>query len=333
MKTRVLAVLALVAAIGIALTVVYLPRSHTDPGVINFRLKWLWYSGWAGELLAEKEKIWADRGLRVNTRPGGFELDPIKLVASGEDQVGVAGADQVLMARMNGVPLVAFAVQYQKSPVGFVSMEGSGIRSIADFRGKKIGVKYGTDIEPTYRALLARAGLSRDDVTEIPVKFDLTPFFSGAIDVYPGYLTNDLLIPAEKGVVVNVIAAPDAGVTSYGNVYFCREDFLRAHPELLTAFLGGLRVAWEKALSGPPERIADLALEKNNGLDRKHEIRVVRSLHPYIFPSGGIFFGQMADVDWKHLYTILSEQGIIDRHFDYRQAYTTAILERVSNAN
>jgi NitT/TauT family transport system substrate-binding protein len=332
MKKKLLAILALIIAVGVVLIIAFWPRPPSYPSQINFRLKWLWYSGWAGELLAENENVWVEQGLKVKTRPGGFELDPIKLVASGEDQIGVAGADQVLMARMNGVPLSAFAVQYQKSPVGFVSMEGSGIRSIEDFRGKKIGVKYGTDVEPVYRALLAKAGLSSDDVTEIPVKFDLAPFFSGAIDIYPGYLTNDLLIPAEKGYDVNLIAAPDKGVSVYGNVYFCREDYLRDRPEQLLSFLDGLRLAWENALSGPPERIADLALMKNNGLDREHEIRVVQSLHPYVLPEG-VVFGQMTDDEWKHLYTILRDQGVIDRAFDYRHAYSMEILRRLPNAN
>ncbi|MBL1218692.1 MAG: hypothetical protein D8M59_14510 [Planctomycetes bacterium] len=330
MKTKPVAVLALTVAVvvGVVLAVAFWPKTARDPDQINFRLKWLWYSGWAGELLAEHDNVWSERGLQVETRPGGFELDSIKLVASGEDQVGVAGADQVLMARMNGVPLVAFAVQYQKSPVGFVSMEASSIQSIADFRDKKIGVKYGTDVEPVYRALLAKAGLSKNDVTEVPVKFDLAPFFSGAIDVYPGYLTNDLLIPEERGYAVNTIAAPDEGVAVYGNVYFCREDFLREHPEQLASFLGGLRAAWQDALSGPPERIAELAMAKNNGLDREHEIRAVRSLRPYVLPEG-VTFGQMSDDEWRHLYSLLREQGVITREFDYRSAYSNEILERL----
>jgi len=330
-RKRIAVVVAVVVLAGIV-AAVFWPRTPREPNTINFRLKWLWYSGWAGELMAEDEGLWKSSGLTVDTRPGGFELDPIKLVASGEDQVGVAGADQILMARMNGVPLVAFAAQYQKSPVGFVALKASGIQTVSDFRGKRIGVKYGTDVEPVYRALLAKAGLTKDDVTEVPVKFDLTPFFAGAIDVYPGYLTNDLLIPEEKGHEVNVVSAPAEGVSVYGNVYFCREGYLREHPEQLAAFLSGLKKAWNDALAGPPDRIADLAIAKSSGLNREHEIRVVQSLKPYVLPEG-VPFGQMTDADWKHLYTLLREQGVLDRDVDYRSAYTMDIINRVTDAN
>lgn len=314
--------------IGSIVAVVVWPDGEVqESGSINLRLKWIWYSGWAGELLAEHEDTWTERGLTVSIRPGGFELDPIKLVASGSDHIGVAGADRVLFARKNGVPLVAFAAQYQQSPVGFVSLQESEIRTIRDFKGHRIGVKYGTDVEPIYRALLAQAGLTKTDVTEVPVKFDLAPLFSGAIDVYPGYLTNDLLIPQEKGYSVNTISAPAEGMSVYGNVYFCSEEFLRTRPEQLVAFLGGIRHAWKRALAVPPSTVVALAIRKNDGLNEEHEVRVVESLSTYVLTADGSF-GDMTDAGWEQLYTVLREQEVIDTDFDYRRAYTLDILAR-----
>jgi len=298
---------------------------------INLRLKWLWYSGWAGELLAESENRWTDNGLTVSISPGGFEIDPIKLVVSGSDQIGIAGADQILFARKNGVPLVAFAVQYQKSPVGFVSMVGSGIKAIEDFKGKNIGVKYGTDVEPIYRALLNKAGLSKSDVNEIPVKFDLTSFFSGSIDVYPGYLTNDLLLPKEKGYDVNTISAPDSGLSVYGNVYFCREDFYKNNKRALVSFLRIIKSSWIKALEGDLNVIVELAIKKNDGLNMDHEIRVVQSLNEFIFGEDTAKFGSMTNDGWENLYTILRDQNVIESDFDYKSAYTLEIIEHLNN--
>jgi NitT/TauT family transport system substrate-binding protein len=325
MTKKRIAILVSIIVLVSFLAIIFWPRPPHDSNKINFRLKWLWYAGWAGELIAENDNIWNLNDLKVDVRPGGFELDPIKLVASGEDQIGVAGADQVLMARMNGVPIVAFAAQYQKSPVGFAVMKTSGIQNIADFKGKRIGVKYGTDVEPVYRTLLAKEGITKNDITEIPVKFDLLPFFSGTVDVYPGYLTNDLLLPEEMGYDVNIISAIDENVTVYGNVYFCREDYLRNNPKQLVAFLSSMEKAWHAAFSYPPEHVADIAIAKSPSLNRNHEIRVVKSLKPYVIPDG-VPFGQMTDTDWKHLYSILRTQGVIDRDFDYRLAYSLDIL-------
>jgi len=303
-------------------------RSRDNSGLIKttLRLKWLWYAGWAGELVATENNIWAEYGLSVHIEPGGFELDPIKIVASGTNDIGVAGADQILLAREKGIPLVAFATQFQVTPVGFVSKKSSLIRTIADFKGKRVGVKYGTDVEPVYRTLLSIAGLSEEDVKEFPVKFDLLPFFSDAVDVYPGYLTNDLLIPEERGYEVNTIRAIDAGVTVYGNVYFCTERFLSRNGKMIRRFYEAIKSAWERALTMPPESVASLALKVNRGLNIAHETTVVRSLRPYIIPEG-TYFGEMTESAWKSLYDLLRKQGVLAADFDYRSCFTLDVLK------
>jgi len=321
------AILALVVVAG--LWYYFWPEGQPDKDSrpqLSLRLKWIWYAGWAGELLAEQRELWRAEGLDVQVRPGGFELDPIKLVAAGSDPIGVAGADQILLAREKGIPLVAFAVQYQEAPVGFVAMSDSGIKSIKDFRGHKIGVKFGTDVEPIYRALLKKESLLPTDVTEVPVKFDLGPFFSRAIDVYPGYLTNDLLMPAERGYNVNTIGASEYGVNVYGNVYFTTEQYLSTHRDEIVKFLRGVRAGWLLTRDVPASEIADLALKKNTGLNREHEIKVVEAVKHFVFTKEGTF-GTLRDDKWKALYDLLRDQALIRNEFDFGRAYTTEILD------
>src|SRR5436189_237850 len=78
-------------------------------------------------------------------KPGGFEADPIKLVASGSDTFGVAGADSFLLAREKGVPIVAFAAGYIETPVVFYTRADSGITSPKDFVAKRVGYQAGQD--------------------------------------------------------------------------------------------------------------------------------------------------------------------------------------------
>src|SRR5947199_10328539 len=66
---------------------------------ISLRLKWVYDPGFAGEMVASKAGLFEKYGVRVDIKPGGFEADPIKLVAAGSDTIGVAGADLFLIAR------------------------------------------------------------------------------------------------------------------------------------------------------------------------------------------------------------------------------------------
>ena len=295
---------------------------------INIRLKWLWYSGWAGELVAENLKIWEKYGLNAKLQPGGFELDPIKLVASGVDDIGIAGADQILMAREKGIPLVAFAVQYQESPVGFATKIQKQINTINDFKGKNIGVKYGTDIDPVYRTLLRKNNISASEINEIPVKFDLSPFLTGIVDIYPGYLTNDLLLAEEKDKNVKILDARDFGVTVYGNVYFCTEKFLKQNKSDIVNFLKAIKEGWEISFQLEPEYIAKLAVYKNTSLNFDHEVRVARSLKQFVVPNGMIF-GTMSHDKWTRLKDLLTNNKIINEEFNVNDAYTFDIINEV----
>lgn len=318
-----------VATMAIAIvTIMSRPTQNTSQTELRLRLKWLWYSGWAGELVTSEQRLWHAHGLDVEVRPGGFELDPIRLVAAGSDDIGVAGADQILLAREKGIPLVAFAAQYQESPVGFVAKASSEITKIEDFKGHRIGVKYGTDVEPIYRTLLEKVGLTEDDVDEVAVRFDLAPFLSGVIDVYPGYLTNDLLIPEERGFDVHTIRASDYGIRVYGNVYFCTENFLKTNDKTVVAFLRAVTQGWTAALDMPPDAIAALAIQKNDGLNPSHEARVAASLAPFIIPAG-TSFGEMSADGWEQLYEMLRHQGILQQKFDYTEAFTLDVLHEV----
>jgi ABC-type nitrate/sulfonate/bicarbonate transport system substrate-binding protein len=58
---------------------------------ISFRLKWVIYSSFAHHFVALEKGFFKQEKLDVSIRPGGAGLDPIKLVASGADDVGLAG--------------------------------------------------------------------------------------------------------------------------------------------------------------------------------------------------------------------------------------------------
>ncbi|MDR3088200.1 MAG: ABC transporter substrate-binding protein [Desulfobulbaceae bacterium] len=292
---------------------------------INIRLKYLWYAGWAGELVADEHKIFEKYGLKAHIRPGGFELDPIKLVAAGTDDIGVAGADQILMARAKGIPLVAFAVQYQESPIGFALRAGKASQALF-FKGAKVGVKFGTDIDPVYRAILSQYGLSKNDIQEIPVKFDISPFLAGVVDIYPGYMTNDLLLIREKRPDTVIFLAKDRGISVYGNVYFCTEKYYMDNKDALRRTFSALKDGWMEAFSLDNIDIAEMALKKNSALNKEHESIVISTLRSFILP-GAERFGEMKIEKWSDLHTLLRNNGVLKQDVDYSKAFVTDIVD------
>ena len=146
-----------------------------------------------------------------------------QMVTGGNEQFGVTGADQILIARSKGVPVVALAVVYRRNPFVLFSLAKSGINGPADYIGKKVGLKIGGNEELIYRAILAKVKIDKSALTEIPVKFDITPLLTGTVDVWPGYLINEVLAAKEKGFAVNVVYPSDYGIDLYADTLFTTE--------------------------------------------------------------------------------------------------------------
>ena len=190
---------------------------------VSFRLAWVPDMAEVGLFVAKEYGYFEKYGLDVTIEPGGFGLDPIKLVASGQNDYGIAGAGNILIARDKDIPVIATGVEFKNTPVGFIVMSNSNINSFKDFKGKKVGVQTGTDTDVLYRALLKRYQIKPAEINEVPIQFDMAVFTNGLIDVLPGYITNQPVLLKEKGFDIKVISAASQGLDYYGNVFFTTE--------------------------------------------------------------------------------------------------------------
>src|SRR5258707_11536147 len=73
---------------------------------VTLRLKWFHQAQFAGFYVAKEKDFYKSAGLNVDIQPGGPDFPAIQMVAGGKQQFGATGADQILIARTKGVPLV-----------------------------------------------------------------------------------------------------------------------------------------------------------------------------------------------------------------------------------
>jgi ABC-type nitrate/sulfonate/bicarbonate transport system substrate-binding protein len=332
----VLIVIALVA-LGAAIAIHYIKcpsvnEQKVQAVKVSLRLKWLYDPGFAGELVAAKEGIFQKNGLSVEIRPGGFESDPIKLVANGSDTFGVTGADSFLLARANGVPIVAFAAGYIDTAVVYYSHKSASIRSPADWKGKKIGVQAGQDTETIYRVLLSKAGLTSQDVVEIPVKYDFTQFLTGGVDVWPGYAATQSYILNQKGIPYDVIYPSKYGVKYVGTVYFTTEKVMSEHPEWVRGFLKSVIAGWQFTYSTSTESaaISDISSYDPKSLTPDLIKWNLDKQKDSIKPEGREY-GEYRLSDFEAMQQILTDQHLLATPLDLSKAISTAYLEDIYN--
>src|SRR5699024_4985320 len=129
---------------------------------------------------------------------------------------------------------------------------GSGITTLADLKGKTLGVlATGSGSEFYANAALAHAGVSKDDVEQEVVGYGspgLTALNKGSIDALVNYNT-DLARMRAKGNELKALPKPDEIGTNYSFGFIANTDFVDGRSAEMEAlgsiFSRGLKFAEE----------------------------------------------------------------------------------------
>jgi NitT/TauT family transport system substrate-binding protein len=284
---------------------------------VNYRLKWLYNVSTVGDLYAEAHGYFGRSGLKVNVKPGGPERDALKELELGHAQFGVASADQVLRAAAKGAPIVVLAQLFQVNPLHWIYRpDRTHFNTPEDLKGKNIGVTFGGNDEAILRALLARYGITEDQVHLFSVRYDYTPFYEGKVGFWPLYLNAQAVIigdKLEKAGEKFAFMSPDAlGVRFVANSVVTTREMLEKRPETVKRFLSALLQGWKDALDPKNE---EMAVKVLLNADRETPEAVVRRQLPVtrqlMATKPASDFGKIDAAAWKQTEEIMRAQGLI----------------------
>jgi ABC-type nitrate/sulfonate/bicarbonate transport system substrate-binding protein len=265
-------------------------------------------SQFAGLYLAVDKGFYKDAGVNVELKPGGIEYPSIKMATVGNDEIGITSADQILLARSKGAPVVALAAMYQKSPAVLFSLRKSGISTPNDLRGKKVGLKYGDNSEIPIRALLRKFGIEKD-IKEVSVSYDPSPLIQGQVDCFADFAINAPLAVEEKGYEVNEIFPADYGINMYADVIFTTEAVLAKKRSTIIEFLRATLRGYQYAIDHPDEALA-ATLKRDANLKSELQRRMFQASVP-LWKTSGKRLGEMQAADWEQLNDILLTSGLL----------------------
>ncbi len=129
-------------------------------------------------------------GLTMLVQPTAGETVIIPLVARGEAEFGLANALEVSVATENNrLPDLRLIGALHPLPTAFFARKDSGMRSIADVKGKKLvwGFSAQRVVDIVSRAILATVDLTERDITPVRVPNVVRgadDFIAGAADVF-----------------------------------------------------------------------------------------------------------------------------------------------------
>jgi NitT/TauT family transport system substrate-binding protein len=224
---------------------------------LSLRFDWIPTMAFAGDIVAANN-LSTNEELNLILRPAGEGIDPIKMVISGVDDIGVVSLERLLMANERGADLIALGIVDYITPTVFLSKKAHNIQSPHDFYGKRIGVQSGGATEFVYRTLIKKMGINERNLTELRIGFDMRPFVENQYDIRPGFITDEAVFLQLNNIEFNIIEPKDFGLNYPGRVYFTTQQFFQNNYQILQSFIFAVAQGWEYAIANPESAIDQL---------------------------------------------------------------------------
>ncbi len=311
----VLALLVSIAALGCKTSSKPETTSRGDGGPaspvthVKVQLNWVPEPEFGGLYAAKVSGAYEKAGLDVELVGGGPGSPVVQLVASGQADFAVAGADDVITARARGVDVRAIFGTFQTSPQGIMVHEKRNLASLADLKSGTLALEPGLPFGMYMKKKFGFAG-----ATLVPYDGGIAKFLSDPSYAQQCYVTSEPLAVKKKGETPKVFLGADAGFNPYANVLVTRGAMLKEKMPLVRAFVAASAEGWRTYDKDP--KPANAVMQKlNTAMDAETFAAAAEAQKPLIeneeTAKSGI--GVMTEARWSTLGAQLAELGVVPK--------------------
>jgi NitT/TauT family transport system substrate-binding protein len=223
---------------------------------VALQLKWVTQAQFAGYYAAKAKGYYDEEGLDVNIKVGGPSITPEQVVLGKQAEFGLDWLPSLLAARDQGQDLVNIAQVFGKSGMTELTWKDSGITTIPQMRGKKVGVWCCGNENELYAALNKNGMNPKTDVTIVNQPFNMDLFLKNQVDAAAAMTYNELAQVLEtknpktgqlyKPSDLNIISMESVGTGMLEDGVFVRGDWIsnKDNQETAKKFLAASFKGW-----------------------------------------------------------------------------------------
>ncbi|MDX1369791.1 ABC transporter substrate-binding protein [Pseudomonas sp.] len=221
---------------------------------MRLQLRWLHQFQFAGYYMALEKGFYAQAGLDVQILPGGpGAAKPLDALLEGDADFAVTNSGLVI-ARMQGQPLVALAAIMQSSPIVWIVRADSGIYTPQDLAGKRVMLMPAPE-SAELRITLAREGIDLTHLELQRTSFNPQDLIDGNTDAFDGYISNEPFWLQQQNQPYRLINPREYGVNFYNDILATHETLLLRRPVQVEAFIQASLKGWQYALEHIEESV------------------------------------------------------------------------------
>ena len=292
---------------------------------ISVQLGWFPEAEYGGEYAADSQGFFEEEGLEVEIISGGPQVSGLQIVASGDIEIGLTKADQLLLAREEGLPVVAIAGVLQNSPQALIYHADQDIQALDDLTDQTVFFVPGV---PAYEYAKYKHNLSLNEQIN---DGSLVRFINDEKSLLHGYAVSEPANLEEQGIEADYLLLSETGYNPYDIVVFTTEKFIEEHPDVVRAYLRALKNGWEYYRENY-DVVNEVIHEVNPELIVDVLNRQAQDYEEFIFGGDAVEegFGIMKLERWEKTKEHLIELGELNEETNVLDAFTTEFLEGVN---
>lgn len=191
--------------------------------------------------VAWQKGYFTEEGLEAVPQPHPFGKIAMEALIAGKADFATSADIPVLFAVLKGEPIAPVGViQTSSKNEAIVALKSRGISTLADLRGKRIGMTPGTNGEYLLDAYLTAQLIRRDEVTAVPLAPDamIGALRAGAVDAISTW--NPIVAEARKAFGADAVTLADTRL--YTELFFLstQRAFASSRPEAVRKVLRAL---------------------------------------------------------------------------------------------
>ncbi|MBE7212790.1 MAG: ABC transporter substrate-binding protein [Gluconacetobacter diazotrophicus] len=248
----------------LALALAMLPWRAGAADRLTLLLDWFVNSNHAAILTAESSGAFAKEGLEVALVEPADPTAPPRLLAAGRADLCIGYQTELPFDVAGGLGILRVGT-LEDAPLNTLIAAGNGpVRTIADLKGKRIGMSANASDRAIVGAMLRSAGLTMADVVPTEVNFQIEQgLLTGRVDAVLGMRNYELIDLRMRGAAPRDFDPERYGVPPYDELIVLARKGM-AHDDRVVRFMRALKAgtatllvdpeaAWRAAVKQRPE--------------------------------------------------------------------------------
>jgi NitT/TauT family transport system substrate-binding protein len=283
---------------------------------------WFAESAHGGQFAAGLNNDYQKQNLDMTTDQGGPSVSTVPLVAAGKYMFGMFSADQILLARQDGVPLVAVFAPFQIGLGGLMFHASQPVKDFSDLNGRKVYVSAASN----YWQFLQKK-YSLDKTQLMTYNGQLATFLADEAAVFQCYISEEPIAAAKQGVQVGYLRTADSGYNPYANIMGTTEQLIKEKPDAVQAFVTASLAGWKAYVEDPkPTLDAIKGVNKDYNVELGIQSAAIEKKHVLGPANDPRAIGSMTHERFKDIHDQLRSVGALKADLDYMAAFNASFI-------